>query len=294
MKILVTGASGQVGREICRRCLEIGHQVVAADREILDIRNAASVGQFVAAASPDVAFNAAGWTAVDDAENQCDEAFRVNRDGAGNLASACAEHSIPMVHYSTDYVFDGQKKSPYTEDDATNPISAYGRSKLAGEEAVRALHDKHLIIRTSWVFSSRRGNFVKTMLTLASERTELRVVGDQIGKPTSAATIADISLAMVAHEEADWGTYHLAQPEAVSWHEFAESIFESAARQGCELVVKDIAAISSGEFPTVATRPENSVLDCQKLENNFEIAIPDWHGALDSVIGELISDGFLT
>lgn len=292
MNILVTGASGQIGREICRRCLAIGHQVVAADREHLDIRDAASVRQFVAAASPDVAFNAAGWTAVDDAENQCDEAFRVNRDGAENLAVACAEHSIPMVHYSTDYVFDGQKSSAYTEDDATDPRNAYGRSKLAGEEAVRALHDKHLIIRTSWVFSSRRGNFVKTMLKLGSEQAELGVVGDQVGKPTSAATIADISLAMATREDAVWGTYHLAQPDAVSWHGFAESIFESAARQGSELAVKNVVAVSSREFPTVAVRPKNSVLDCRKLENSFEIAIPDWHGALDSVIGELISDGF--
>lgn len=294
MKILVTGASGQVGRELCRLCLAIGHQVVAADRENVDIRDAASVRQFVEAASPDVTFNAAAWTAVDDAENQYGEAVRVNRDGAGNLASACAEHSIPMVHYSTDYVFDGRKNSAYAEDDATNPVSAYGRSKLAGEEAVRALHEKHLIIRTSWVFSSHRSNFVKTMLKLGSARTELRVVGDQFGKPTSAATIADISLAMATREEAAWGTYHLAQPEAVSWHEFAKSIFESAARQGCELAVKDVVSVSSAEFPTVAARPAMSVLDCQKLENRFEIAIPNWHGALDSVIGELISDGFLT
>ena len=290
----MTGASGQVGRELCRQCLAIGHQVVAADREDLDIRDAASVRQFVEAASPEVTFNAAAWTAVDDAENQFDEAVRVNRDGAENLAAACAEHSIPMVHYSTDYVFDGQKNSAYTEDDATNPVTAYGRSKLAGEEAVRALHEKHLIIRTGWVFSSHRSNFLKTMLKLGSERTELRVVRDQVGKPTSAATIADISLAMVAREQAAWGTYHLAQPEAVSWHEFAKSIFESAVQQGCELAVKDVVSISSGEFPTVAARPENSVLDCHKLENSFEIAIPDWHGALDSVIGELISDGFLT
>ena len=175
-----------------------------------------------------------------------------------------------------------------------NPINAYGRSKLAGEEAVRARHAKHLIIRTSWVFSSHRSNFVKTMLKLGSKQSVLTVVGDQFGKPTGAAIIADISLAVAAREEAAWGTYHLAQPEAVSWHQFAESIFESAARQGCELAVKDVAAVSSGEFPTVAARPENSVLDCHKLENSFEIVIPDWHGALDSVIGELISDGFLT
>ena len=294
MKILVTGASGQVGRELCRQCLAIGHQVVAADREDLDISDAASVRQFVAAASPDVIFNAAAWNAVDDAEKQSGEAVRVNRDGAKNLAAACAEHSILLVHYSTDYVFDGQKHSAYVEDDATNPVNAYGRSKLAGEEAVRALHEKHMIIRTSWVFSSHRSNFVKTMLKLGSERTELRVVEDQVGKPTSAATIADISLAMAARGEAAWGTYHLAQPEAVSWHEFAKSIFESAAQQGWELAVKDVVSISSAEFPTVAARPENSVLDCHKLENNFKIAIPDWHGALDSVIGELISDGFFT
>jgi dTDP-4-dehydrorhamnose reductase len=294
VRILVTGAAGQVGRELCRQGLENGFQVIAAGRENLDISDAANVRQFVANTAPDVIFNAAAWTAVDEAESRPTEAFQVNRDGAANIASVCEEHSIPIVHYSTDYVFDGSKTSAYIEDDAPGPISAYGRSKLAGEEAVRARHEKHLILRSSWVFSARRRNFVKTMLKLGAERTELRVVADQIGKPTSAATIAEVSLAIMSNAEDAWGTYHLAQPEAVSWHQFAKAVFEGAAQHGLELAVEDVVAISTDDFPTVAKRPENSVLDCHKLENSFNVVIQDWHDSLDSVIGDLVSDGFLT
>ncbi|MGI9248049.1 MAG: dTDP-4-dehydrorhamnose reductase [Woeseiaceae bacterium] len=294
MRILVTGAAGQVGSELCRQGLANGFQVIAADRENLDISDASSVRQFVTSATPDIVFNAAAWTAVDEAESRQTEAFQVNRDGPANIASACEDYSIPIVHYSTDYIFDGTKASAYVEDDPPGPICAYGRSKLAGEEAVRARNEKHLILRSSWVFSARRNNFVKTMLKLASERAEIRVVADQIGKPTSAATIAEISLAIISAAEGAWGTYHLAQPEAVSWHEFATAVFEGAARHGVELAVEDVIAVSTDDFPTAAKRPENSVLDCNKLENSFNVVIQDWHDSLDSVIGDLLSDGFLT
>lgn len=294
MRILVTGAAGQVGSELCRQGLANGFQVIAADRESLDISDTSSVRQFVTSATPDVVFNAAAWTAVDEAESRQTEAFQVNRDGPANIASACEDYSIPIVHYSTDYVFDGTKASAYVEDDPPGPIGAYGRSKLAGEEAVRARNEKHLILRSSWVFSARRNNFVKTMLKLGSERAEIRVVADQIGKPTSAATIAEISLAIISDAEGAWGTYHLAQPEAVSWHEFATAVFEEAARHGVELAVEDVVAVSTDDYPTAAKRPENSVLDCNKLENSFNVVIQDWHDSLDSVIGDLLSDGFLT
>lgn len=292
MKILVAGAQGQVGRELSRQCRTAGHQVIALDRHGMDIRDANSVRRAFTATSPQLVFNAAAWTAVDEAESRFDDAIRVNRDGAGNLALACAEHSIPMVHYSTDHVFDGRQRTAYTEDDATNPVNAYGRSKLAGEEAVRAVLDRHLIFRTSWVFSAHGSNFVKTMLKLGSERTNLRVVCDQVGKPTSAAAIAGISLAVVTRDHVSWGTYHLAQPEAVSRHEFAVTILEAAARQGCALAVEEVISVSTREFPTVAERPANSALDCSKLEDSFQIEIPDWHGPLDLAIGELIRDEF--
>ncbi len=288
----MTGASGQLGRELGYRCRTAGYQLVAADREELDICNTHNVREFIAAESPDIVFNAAAWTAVDDAETHFDEALRTNRDGAENLAIACADRSILLVHYSTDYVFDGQKESAYTEADEANPINAYGRSKLAGEEAVRAVAERHLIFRTSWVFSAHGSNFVKSMLRLGSERRDLKVVSDQVGKPTSAAAVADVSLSIAIRDEASSGTFHLAQPEAVSWHDFALAIFDSAAQQGCKLAIRDVAAISSSDFPTVAARPRNSVLDCRRLEERFQIAIPGWRGALDLVIGELISDGF--
>ena len=290
MRILVAGASGQVGRELCRQGLANGFQIIAPERVNFDISDASGVRQFVADTAPDIVFNAAAWNGVDEAENQSAQALRVNRDGAANLATACAEHSIPLVHYSTDYIFDGTKASAYVEDDAPGPINAYGRSKLAGEDAVRANHDKHLILRTSWIFSAHRSNFVKTMLKLGAARTELRVVDDQIGKPTSAAIIAQISLAIATDEQRAWGTYHLAQPEAVSWHDFAIAIFEAATERGTTLEVENVVPISSGDFASVAKRPENSVLDCHKLEDTFEVVIQDWHDALHTVIGDLVSD----
>ena len=291
MRILVAGASGQVGRELCRQGLANGCQVIAPERVNLDIRDAASVRRFVADTAPDIVFNAAAWTDVDEAESQSEQALQINRDGVANLATACAEHEIPLVHYSTDYIFDGKKTSAYVEDDAPGPISAYGRSKLAGEEAVRAHHEQHLILRTSWIFSAHGENFVKTMLKLGAARTELRVVTDQIGKPTSAAAIAQISLAIASDVQGAWGTYHLAQPEAVSWYDFATEIFAAASQHGLTLAVESVVPISSDDFPTTAKRPENSVLDCQKLEDKFEVVIQDWHDALHTAIGDLFGDG---
>ena len=294
MRILVAGASGQVGGELCRHGHASGFEVIAPERVSLDIGDTMSVRQFIADAAPDIVFNAAAWTGVDDAETQPEQAWQVNCDGALNVAAACAEHSIPLVHYSTDYVFDGTKASPYVEGDAPGPISAYGRSKLAGEEAVRARHEQHLIIRSSWIFSAHRNNFVKTMLKLGATRSEVRIVADQVGKPTSAATIAQISIAMASDERRTWGTYHLAQPEAVSWHDFALAIFEAAAERGMTLAVENIVPIATEDFPTAAKRPENSVLDCRKLEDRFELVIQDWHDALQTVIGELVSDEIST
>jgi len=236
---------------------------------------------------PDAVINAAAYTAVDRAESEVEAAFAVNRDGPANLARACERAGISLIHISTDYVFDGSKQGAYVEGDPVSPLGVYGESKLAGEEAVRTLCPKHLILRTSWVFSAHGNNFVKTMLRLGAEREELGVVADQFGKPTSAAEIARLILDTLPDTEGKWGTYHLAQPDAVSWHGFAEAIFDAAKRQGIVMKVEQVQPISTADYPTPARRPANSELDCRLLKSVFGVTIRGWRESLAEVIGEL-------
>ena len=266
--------------------------VVATDLPELDITDAAAVNRFVTVQDPDVVFNTAAWTAVDDAESKPEQTSAINVTGAENIARVCQGSAIPMVHYSTDYVFDGTKTAAYVESDTPNPVSVYGQSKLDSELAVVAGCDKHLVLRTSWVFSASGNNFVKTMLRLAQERSELNIVNDQVGKPTSAMELARLSLEAVRRGGSDWGIYHVAQPPAVSWYEFAQAIFAKARGSGTTLHVEQVNPIKSHEFHTAAERPANSELDCGKFENTFEVRIADWHDALDAVIGELHRGGF--
>jgi len=285
MRLLITGANGQLGTELTRQAG--GHDVLAVDYQELDITDARAVNCCVDKYRPDAVINAAAYTAVDRAEEDRDAAFAVNRDGAANLAAACARLDIPLVHVSTDYVFDGRKPSPYVEEDAPNPLGVYGRSKLAGEEAVREACPKHLIVRTSWVFSAHGHNFVKTMLRLGAEREELAVVADQRGRPTAAAEVARLILAVLPGAEGKWDTYHLAQPDATSWHGFAEAIFAEAGAQGMQLRVRSVRPIASEEYPTPARRPANSELDCTKFESTFGRRIRPWKESLAEVIREL-------
>ena len=288
MRIIVTGARGQVGWELNRRATLLGHDVLAWDVAELDITAAAVVDQALDASGADVAINAAAYTAVDKAEQEPERAFAVNRDGPAHLAAACTRLNIPLLHISTDYVFDGRKAGPYTEDDPVAPLGIYGQSKQEGDEAVRRLLSRHLILRVSWVFGAHGHNFVKTMLRLAREREELRVVADQHGCPTYAGDIADVLLEL-AGRMADidardaWGTYHYCDEPATTWHGFASAIVEQArARE--PLKARAVTAITTADYPTPAARPPNSVLDSTRLTTCFGIRPRPWREGLAAML----------
>ncbi|KAB2927250.1 MAG: dTDP-4-dehydrorhamnose reductase [Candidatus Contendobacter sp.] len=288
MRIIVIGAQGQVGWELTRRAVALGHDVLAWDLAELDITDAAAVDRELAASGGDVAINAAAYTAVDRAEQEPALAFAVNRDGPAHLAAACARSNIPLLHISTDYVYDGAKIDPYVEDDPTTPLGVYGESKLAGDEAVGRLLPRHLILRVSWVFGIHGHNFVKTILRLAREREELRVVADQYGCPTFAGDIADTLLDLAGRiAEIDardaWGVYHYCGEPVTTWHGFASAIVE-LARARESLPVKTVTTITTTDYPTPAARPVNSVLDCTKLAARFGIRPRPWQAGLEALL----------
>ena len=288
MRIIVTGAQGQVGWELNRRATLLGHDVLAWDVAELDITDAAAVDRALDASSADVAINAAAYTAVDKAEQEPELAFAVNREGPAHLAAACARTHIPLLHISTDYVFDGRKTGPYTEDNPVAPLGVYGQSKLEGDEAVRRLLSRHLILRVSWVFGAHGHNFVKTMLRLARDREELRVVADQHGCPTYAGDIADVLLELAGRlAEIDardnWGTYHYCGAPATTWHGFASAIVEQA-RIHEPLEVRAVTPIDTIDYPTPAARPANSVLDSTRLTTCFGIHPRPWREGLAAML----------
>jgi len=287
-KIIVTGCQGQVGQELMRQAQALHWEVIGANHQSLDITDAEAVHSTIKQLNPDAVVNAAAYTAVDKAETEKALAFAVNRDGPENLAKACSDMDIPLLHYSTDYVFDGRKTTAYVETDSTVPLGVYGESKLAGEQAIADNCEKHLIFRTSWVFSAYGNNFVKTMLRLGAEREVLGIVADQFGKPTSAAEIARISLHILQQPIQNWAIYHLAQPDPISWHGFAQALFQQAREAGRALKIKDIRAVTTADYPTPAKRPANSVLDCQCLEQTFKLNIRPWRESLAQVIKELV------
>ena len=268
-KILVFGANGQVGREIIRRA---GDAATGFDR-VIDISDAVAVRQAVGKHYPSAIVNVAGYTAVNQAETDIDAALRANRDGAAVLAEAASSANVPVVQISTDYVFDGAKRTPYREDDPVAPLNVYGRSKEEGERQVRSICAQHLILRTSWVFSPYGTNFLRTMLRLGAERPELRIVDDQTGCPTAAADLVGAILAVLAKAAepgfAAWGTYHYRGGDILTWHGFAKLIFEQAARYG--QTVPRLVPIESAAFPSKATRPAYSVLSTEKIARMFAI-----------------------
>ncbi len=274
MKILVTGANGQVGWELVRRGHYQGHEIIGCGRDDLDIGNEQSVLTVLTKIDPGLIINCAAYTAVDRAETEKEKAYGVNRDGPARLARNCAARQIPLVHLSSDYVFDGALTRPYRETDPVNPLGIYGKSKEAGEQEVRQGLAEHLIIRTSWVFGVHGHNFVKTMVRLGCEREELRVVDDQWGCPTSAADLAEGLLricGIIAEKRPiPWGTYHYCGATRITWHGFAKLIFAIAGDR-FPLRIKKITSVPSSEFPTPARRPMNSVLDCARIKEAFGV-----------------------
>ena len=281
MKALVFGKTGQVATELQRHLPE----ALALGRDDADLSDPAACAAAIAAHLPDVVINAAAYTAVDKAEEDEALATIVNGDAPTAMAQAAAKMGIPFVHISTDYVFEGGGARPWQADDPVAPLGAYGRSKLVGENGVRAAGERHAILRTSWVFSAHGSNFVKTMLRLSETRATLSVVNDQIGGPTEAGDIAlaciEIARQMVADTSKQGGTYHYAGTPAVSWKTFACEIFEQAGR---DVVV---TGIPSTDYPTPAQRPLNSRMDCTSLMDDFAIPAPDWHAALARVLTDL-------
>jgi dTDP-4-dehydrorhamnose reductase len=289
--LLLVGANGQVGHEIAVRSALASVACTSLTRAELDVTRRDDVLRTLENHSPDVVVNASAYTAVDKAETEPDLAYAVNRDGAAHLAEACGRHNIPLVHISTDYVFDGAKKAPYVEDDPVAPLGAYGASKLAGERAVRDRCARHLILRTSWVYGLHGHNFVKTMLRLGREREMIRVVDDQFGTPTYSGDLADTIVEIATRVMEDrvagpgWGTFHCAGQGAVSWCGFARRIFaQSEFALGRKV---EVQAITSAEFPTPARRPANSVLDCSRLLDVHGLKLRPWSEALDEMIDNL-------
>ncbi|OYD82300.1 dTDP-4-dehydrorhamnose reductase [Azospirillum brasilense] len=295
MKILILGTSGQVGTELMRAAWPQGSELVGLARPDVDMARPETVEAAVAQHAPDLVVNATAYTAVDKAEGDREAAFAVNRDGPARLAAACAARGVPLVHISTDYVFDGTKPAPYTEDDPVAPLGAYGASKEAGEAAVRAALPQHVILRTSWVYAAHGANFVKTMLRFGREREEMRVVADQHGAPTAASDIAAAIVAIAGRistgrdtgSDVPWGTYHFTGTGETTWHGFAERVFqrlEAATGQRPRLL-----AITTADYPTPARRPANSRLDCARIRAAFGIEAPRWEDSLDRVLDELLS-----
>jgi len=288
-KILVFGANGQVGREIAAQARGLA---VRFDRASVDICVEAAVRQAVRDHPPAAIVNAAAYTAVDKAETEADEALSVNRDGAAVLAQAAASAGVPFIHLSTDYVFDGTKRTPYREDDPVAPLGAYGLSKAEGERAVRSICPRHVILRTAWVYSPYGSNFVRTMLRLGADRPELQIVDDQTGCPTAAADIAATIVAIIAKANQPdftaWGTYHYCGADIVTWYGFANLIFEAATAYGQK--APQLVPISTAAYPTAARRPAYSVLAMEKLETTFGVRPRPLRECLRECLDALLND----
>jgi dTDP-4-dehydrorhamnose reductase len=292
MKILLLGGDGQVGFEL-RRSLGALGEVVATTRsgrlsddgsacEALDLAQLETIAPLLQRVRPDWVVNAAAYTAVDRAETEHDAAFAINAAAPAQLAALCAADGIALLHYSTDYVFDGSGTRPYLDTDPTAPLSVYGHSKLAGEQAIAASGARHLIVRTAWVYATRGQNFLRTMLRLGAERDELRVVADQHGSPTPAWLLADVAAQVLTQGIAESGVRHLVAAGQTTWHGFAEAIFERALACGLIARAPRVLPITTADYPTPARRPAYSVLDSRHLQAEYGLSIPDWRDALDA------------
>ena len=297
MRILLTGSDGQVGRALSTVLSALG-EVTATDRTALDLSQPGQVGSKVRVLRPDLIINAAAYTDVERAESEEELAFTVNAESVGELARTGRALGIPLVHYSTDYVFDGSKASPYVEEDRTAPLSVYGRSKLEGETRIRESGCAHLILRTSWVYAATGRNFLQTMLRLSGERDELRIVEDQIGAPTFADFIATATAQMIRQRESNDAlgervqrgeTVHLVNSGATNWLGFASAIFDHPVVRARYRVPR-LVGINSSEYPTRAIRPKNSVLSTEKARTVWNLSVPDWRESLEECLSLLEPD----
>jgi dTDP-4-dehydrorhamnose reductase len=295
VRILVTGRTGQLASSLLEAGAGRGCDIVAVGRPDLDLADRASVEAAVARLRPDVVINAAAYTGVDTAETESERAYAINATGAGHVAQACARREIPVIHISTDYVFDGTKPGPYNEDDPASPIGVYGLSKLSGEQRVIAANRSHVILRTSWLFSPFGANFVKTMLRLAGTRTEIGVVDDQVGCPTYAPHLAECVLTIAARITGEegrrdaFGVYHAAGSGAASWCEFAREVFRCSSELGGPAATAK--PIATADYPLAARRPANSRLDCSKLAREFGLALPPWSVGVRDCVVRLLAAG---
>lgn len=287
-RILLTGASGQVGFELQRQLCLHG-DIEAPTSQQLDLADPAAVEKWLGERKPDLIVNAAAYTAVDKAEEESDLARRLNAELPAQLAAYCAEHEANLVHYSSDYVYPGSGNKAWSETSASGPLSVYGQTKLEGDQAIITSGCQHLIFRTSWVYSARGNNFMKTMLRLGRERETLSIVADQVGAPTPARLIAQVT-AMGLSREIPSGLYHLAPRGETSWHGFAEAIFQMAEARGEALAIAParIAGIPTADYPTPATRPLNSRLDLDKLEKALQVKLPEWQSQLALTLSEYL------
>ena len=293
LRILLTGSTGQVGWELTRTLIPLG-RVVIPERSHFDLARPELLGALVDTIRPDVIINAAAYTAVDKAEEEPDLALAINAAAPDELAKAARRHGALLVHYSTDYVFDGKKPGAYSEEDAPNPSNVYGRSKLAGEEAVRASGADHLIFRTSWVFAARGTNFLKTILRLAGEREELQIVADQFGAPTWARLVAEVTALALQQDLVrrknggfEGGTFNLTAAGETSWHGFASAIITAARERGATLKCRKVVPITSAEYPLPATRPANSRLSGVRLAERYGLEMPGWDYCMHLCLAEL-------
>jgi dTDP-4-dehydrorhamnose reductase len=297
MRVLVTGVTGQLGSALVK-ILGRHDSIIAPRRDELDLAQPARIAAVLNCLAPDLIINPAAYTAVDRAEGEKELAFRVNAEAPLAIASWAAAHETPIIHFSTDYVFDGAGTRPWREDDPTKPLSVYGASKLAGEEAVRSAGGPHLIIRTSWIYAAHGTNFLRTIARLASERKELRIVADQYGAPTPARLIAD-TVAIIVQKSpgrlidrfaAVDGLVNVAAAGETTWHGFTVAIVTGLKSRGCTLLVEDIRPIGTDQYPTKAKRPANSRFDLTRLREIFGVVTPDWFVGLDGELDELADE----